>query len=268
MTYLHIYAADGELEKLEQELSDRKTAIDVRDRLKQTPLHVAAYNGNSAIVQLLLKNDAYIYAVDEDLNTPLHSAIKGARFKIDAEKFKEFCTIIVLLLTHEAQLRQQFPTHYLNKPHLLEMKDAVNETPFGWLDEHLVQLQNATVKKRMKDIKKHLLETATKISKIEKTSSSPTNHVDLSNIIDIKTSYSTTIALTQDNLRQRKKPQASINDFRKEELEKSAAPVSVNYWTRFFINPFKLLKNAAIKPAELSLITPPRSPSITLTKSQ
>jgi ankyrin repeat protein len=55
-------------------LLEAKASANARDRYDQTPLHLAARNGNAATVQALLEAKAFIDALDEEQHTPLYIA--------------------------------------------------------------------------------------------------------------------------------------------------------------------------------------------------
>ena len=63
--------------------------VNVRNRSKQTPLHLATRYGTAELVQLLLKNGAEVNAKTADGRTPLHDAVRknqtiSAKLLIDA----------------------------------------------------------------------------------------------------------------------------------------------------------------------------------------
>jgi len=90
MSALHIAAREGDVDKLNELLSD-SDAIDVngRDSLNRTALHLCSWSGNCECINLLIKAGCDIHAVAQDETNALHfAAMKGnvecAKILIDA----------------------------------------------------------------------------------------------------------------------------------------------------------------------------------------
>jgi ankyrin repeat protein len=64
----------GELEKVKALLANGPNLVTSKDSFGRTPLHSAAENGNKAVVELLLANNADVNAADKYDSTPLHFA--------------------------------------------------------------------------------------------------------------------------------------------------------------------------------------------------
>jgi ankyrin repeat protein len=76
---LHVAAMRSSREKIITLLLDpkHKAKIDAQNKESYTPLHFAAMNNNSALVELLLKNKANVNVQNKEGNTPLHFAVKN-----------------------------------------------------------------------------------------------------------------------------------------------------------------------------------------------
>ncbi|CAB0033816.1 unnamed protein product [Trichogramma brassicae] len=98
-TSLHIIckreADDGEnfAEKFFQICKDmqQKVQVDAQDDSGRTPLHFASQNGNSKLVELLLRRGANAKLADEDASTPLHNICNREQDDNLAGKFFEIC---------------------------------------------------------------------------------------------------------------------------------------------------------------------------------
>ncbi len=71
----HEYAEHGELNKLVEVLQVQPELLHVTDIYGNTPLHLAATQGNLEVVQYLHKQGAILTAVNADKNTPLQLAL-------------------------------------------------------------------------------------------------------------------------------------------------------------------------------------------------
>ena len=72
-----LVAPEERLLKVTDELSQEKDSefsLDETNELHQTALHVAAVNGQLALVKILLKQGAKPNLSDSDMRTPLHEA--------------------------------------------------------------------------------------------------------------------------------------------------------------------------------------------------
>ncbi|KYO19435.1 CARD- and ANK-domain containing inflammasome adapter protein [Alligator mississippiensis] len=72
-TLLHIAAANGQIAVMEY-LIKKGAKLEVKDSQGKTPLHRAAEKGQDDAVKVLLQAGAYIYSLDEAAKTPLHLA--------------------------------------------------------------------------------------------------------------------------------------------------------------------------------------------------
>jgi ankyrin repeat protein len=72
----HQLARQGTVSEMRQLLSSpvARKMINGRDQFSQTPLHIAAFDGNLEKVKLLLENGAEIDATDKNQWSPLHCA--------------------------------------------------------------------------------------------------------------------------------------------------------------------------------------------------
>eukprot|EP01040_Poterioochromonas_malhamensis_P003286 gene3286-3504_t len=76
MTSIHEYVRNNDIVKVEEYISSGGD-INAIDKLKRTPLHLAAWNGNLDIVTCLLKHNAIIDAKAMDAFNPLHFAVQS-----------------------------------------------------------------------------------------------------------------------------------------------------------------------------------------------
>lgn len=74
---LHNAVLEENYNKVRSILENKSANINGRDHIKQTPLHLAAQKGNTAIIELLLKYVADINAKDKYGDTLLHIAVKS-----------------------------------------------------------------------------------------------------------------------------------------------------------------------------------------------
>lgn len=81
-TALHYAVECGSLEMCQILVSNFNAKVNVQDKTKQTPLHIAAYNGDFAIVQLLVESGADLDLTDEDNVTVLAYAKEEKRGKV------------------------------------------------------------------------------------------------------------------------------------------------------------------------------------------
>lgn len=72
-TPLHVAAADGSIERIQQ-LLDGRLGVHYRDLYGRTALHQAAISGRYQAVDLLLKNEAVVNTATDLGYTPLHCA--------------------------------------------------------------------------------------------------------------------------------------------------------------------------------------------------
>jgi ankyrin repeat domain-containing protein 1 len=70
---LHIAAMDGDVALVQRWLDDG-LFVDKRDNMERTPLHQACWSGRLAVLRLLLGAYAAVDARDKDQCTPLHYA--------------------------------------------------------------------------------------------------------------------------------------------------------------------------------------------------
>jgi ankyrin repeat protein len=94
LTPLHIAAKDGCSEAV-QMLVDSGTDVNIQDRLQLTPLHYAAENGHTEIVEKLIEKGATIDAQDKYGLTPLYKAAKNGHTEIVEKLIKNGATIDV-----------------------------------------------------------------------------------------------------------------------------------------------------------------------------
>jgi ankyrin repeat protein len=87
---IHQLLRDGDLDKARALLLKDDRLLEARDDLEQTPLHLAAHRGHTAIVKLLLERGARVNARAYNQFTPLHLA--------------EDPEIVKLLIGHRADL--------------------------------------------------------------------------------------------------------------------------------------------------------------------
>ena len=78
---LHL-AAKEDLSKLVEVLLSKGSAVDAKNRRKETALHFAASEGNEEVLRLLLQNNADIDAKNDFESTPLHLASFNGKEKI------------------------------------------------------------------------------------------------------------------------------------------------------------------------------------------
>ena len=77
MTHIHMYAAEGNLEKIECELS-KGTDINLRAEITgTTPLHRSVEIGHKEVVEYLLRHGANIYIIDNFNYSVLYLAVLG-----------------------------------------------------------------------------------------------------------------------------------------------------------------------------------------------
>lgn len=57
---------------------------DARTKVDKTPLHLAAYEGHGAVVELLVKHGASLEARDMLLMTPLHWAVEKGHIDVSS----------------------------------------------------------------------------------------------------------------------------------------------------------------------------------------
>ncbi len=67
-------AASGEVSNVESILQTEPTPVNCRDARGSTPLHSAAFNGQTKMIQILVAHGAAVDATDNDGATPLHAA--------------------------------------------------------------------------------------------------------------------------------------------------------------------------------------------------
>ena len=67
---------------IEQYIVSKKALLNVRDKSRRTPLHIAARCGNDDAAKILLSRGAFIDARDSNLQTPLHYAIQEGHEKL------------------------------------------------------------------------------------------------------------------------------------------------------------------------------------------
>lgn len=80
---LHIAAATGDIAKAFELLSNLdKNALETTDNKGRTPLHLAASNGQSRLVGLLLAAGANQEAMDNKKNTALYYSINHSYFEV------------------------------------------------------------------------------------------------------------------------------------------------------------------------------------------
>ena len=77
-SYLHMAAADGDVERLKTLLADGSVNIAVRDAFRATALHLAAERGMPAAAALLVEEGAPLNALDLAGRTPLDCALASA----------------------------------------------------------------------------------------------------------------------------------------------------------------------------------------------
>ena len=64
----------GDIPEIRQ-IIESKTDVNIRDALERTPLHIAAFSGQTEAIELLLQADAEIDTKDHTGMTPLHAAV-------------------------------------------------------------------------------------------------------------------------------------------------------------------------------------------------
>ncbi|KAG7316460.1 hypothetical protein KOW79_020001 [Hemibagrus wyckioides] len=89
-TYLHL-AIIHELETFTHQLINLfpKEILDIQNNLYQTPLHLAVYLNQVAVVKALVVNGACLELQDQDGNTPLHVACEHGRFECANEMIRQ-----------------------------------------------------------------------------------------------------------------------------------------------------------------------------------
>jgi len=101
-TPLHVAAGEGQMEALEL-LLNWEADIESKNRVGSTPLHRAASNGQVAAVKKLLENGGNVDATNKSGSTPLHCASYGG-----------FVEIAKLLCEHGA-------SKYIKRPNMTNM---------------------------------------------------------------------------------------------------------------------------------------------------
>ena len=76
---LYLTADNGLVDMVKVLLTAPEIDKDIRDERNQTPLHAAAHNGHTEVVQVLVDAHANIAARDENDRTPLHLAASNGR---------------------------------------------------------------------------------------------------------------------------------------------------------------------------------------------
>lgn len=79
---LHTLVFNGEYKKVSSLLSSKKININSRNKLGQTPLHIAVIKKDIGFSRLLLDAGAYVNAMNDDGDTPLHIAATTNAFEI------------------------------------------------------------------------------------------------------------------------------------------------------------------------------------------
>ncbi|TSK58190.1 Adenosine 3'-phospho 5'-phosphosulfate transporter 1 [Bagarius yarrelli] len=89
-TILHL-AIIHELETFTHQLIDLypKEILDIQNNLYQTPLHLAVYLNQVAVVKALVARSVFIELQDQDGNTPLHVACEHGRFDCANEMIRQ-----------------------------------------------------------------------------------------------------------------------------------------------------------------------------------
>jgi hypothetical protein len=80
---LHEAAMDGDLGRAEELMRTAPDSVRARDGSGRTPLHIAAWKDQEAIVSALLKNGADVDAHDNSGRTPLHFAAEYGNTQIE-----------------------------------------------------------------------------------------------------------------------------------------------------------------------------------------
>jgi len=79
-TPLHYVAEVGDMEVVKELTEKHNVPVDIRTgRGKRTPLHLAALQGQLAVVEYLLSQRAFLHAADKDGSHPLHYAALGIK---------------------------------------------------------------------------------------------------------------------------------------------------------------------------------------------
>jgi ankyrin repeat protein len=121
---------------------NNKELVNSSDGFAQTPLHIAASNGFTELVQLLLQNGADVRQVDRNSWTPLHSAANAGQFaicKILLEHGSEASALtdagttalhyLVRHTTDDAELFREVLTMLINQGCEVDSQNKYGETP-------------------------------------------------------------------------------------------------------------------------------------------
>src|ERR1039458_1207500 len=74
---IHDAAKGGDMAKVQGLLKDNPDLVFSKDKIGETPLHVAAFEGHNDVAELLLASKAEVNAKANDGQTPLHWAAIG-----------------------------------------------------------------------------------------------------------------------------------------------------------------------------------------------
>jgi len=152
-TMIHELVADGDAGAVQRHLAEQPAAVEARSEDGQTPLHIACYTKDLAMVRLLLTAGADANARDDSGGVALHYAC-GPPGPKDAHTLQEATEIMVeivrLLLGHGAEANAKgdggyaplHPAAGSALPHLVrlllrngadaEVLDSDGETPLYW----------------------------------------------------------------------------------------------------------------------------------------
>ncbi|KAH8774528.1 ankyrin repeat protein, partial [Diaporthe sp. PMI_573] len=81
-TPLHDAAKSGKLDEVCSLILHHQADIQATTSSGETPLHVAAENGHTAVVEALLKNGADIQSTTHGSETALHTAAKTGHYEV------------------------------------------------------------------------------------------------------------------------------------------------------------------------------------------
>ena len=85
-TPLHYVAEGGDLEVVQELIEKYHIPVDIRTGGgKRTSLHLAALQGQLAVVKYLISKRAFLHATDKDGSHPLHYAVLGVKGQVNTE---------------------------------------------------------------------------------------------------------------------------------------------------------------------------------------